>query len=165
MADFSSTAITAIEGLIHSAWADCLHIWRVNQGAWYNWRDQIKEATITVPFAVLSVLSEMPADWGAINKAYDLSLAVYYVRSTELTSGEISGGAKKVEDLIYPKVASFRDALIAYATAPSAPAFQLIEDPVTDLGLNPANEYLSVNTDPYWSGEVRFAILAGETYR
>lgn len=162
MSDFSKPALAQIEALIASTWTDVDVSFRVSVGSWYNWRDRIGQGDLTPPFAVVSVLSEVPtADFGPTNKTYYLGLAVYYVRSTDITAGEEAGGAVKVEDLIYPKLAAFRDDLISNITA-----FQLVEDPVIDIGLtNPANEYLATNSDPFWAGELRFAILAGETYR
>lgn len=156
--------MSAVEGLIASTWTDIGAQFRVSQGAWYNWRDRVAVGDLDPPFAVVSVLSEVPTDeFGVVNKSYYLTLAVYYVRETDLSAGEIAGGKKKVEDLIYPKCAALRDALISYATANT---FQLIDDPVTSLGVdNPANEYLSVNADKFWAGEVRFQVLAGESYR
>jgi len=161
MSDFSKPVLTQIEALINSTWTDVDFSFRVSVGSWYNWRDRIGEGDLTPPFAVVSVLSEVPtADWGPTNKTYNLGIALYYVRSTDLTAGEEAGGATKVEDLIYPKIAAMRDALIANRTA-----FQLIDDPVTSVGLdNPANEYLATNSDPFWAGELTFTVLAGESY-
>lgn len=167
MADFSKPALAAVEALVFAQWAEIGAQFRVNQAAWYNWRDRVAQGDLTPPFAVVSVFSEAPTDqWGPANKTYNLSMAVYYVRSTDLTAGEIAGGAAKVEDLIYPKCSTFRDALIAYATTPSGPLFQLVDDPAISLGVdNPANDYLVVNADKFWAGEVSFTILCGETYR
>jgi len=162
MADFSKPALASLEALVFSTWSVSAQF-RVSQGAWYNWRDRVEEGDLVPPFGVVSVLSESPTeDFGVTCKSYYLTLAVYYVRLTDLSAGEIAGGATKVEDLIYPAVASFRDALITHA---SAGTFQLIDDPVISLGIdNPANEYFSQNADKFWAGEVRFQILAGETY-
>jgi len=160
MSDFSKTAVGLVETLIASTWTDIGTQFRVSQGAWYNWRDRVKLGDLVPPFAVVSVLSELGnQEWGAINKAYTLNLAVYYVRTTSLSAGEEATG-EKVEDFIYPKMAAFRDALMSASSG-----YQLIEDPVIDVGVtNPANEYLSVNSDAFWAGEIRFGILVGESY-
>jgi hypothetical protein len=162
MSDFSKAAIARVEALVATTWSEIGAQFRISQGAWYNWRDRVKAGDLTPPFAALSVLGETPTnDWGPTNKTYNLGLAVYYVRSTDLSAGEISGGATKIEDLIYPKVASLRDALITNSTS-----FQLVEDPRVSLGIdNPANAYLSENADAFWAGEVMFEMLVGETYR
>lgn len=162
MSDFSKPAIAQVEALVAATWTDIDVLFRVSQGAWYNWRDRVAAGDMTPPFAVLSVFSEEKADeWGVVNKTYTLNGALYYVRKTDLSPAEIGAGAEKVEDLIYPKMASLRDAFIANTTS-----WQLIDDPKISVGIdNPANSYLSVNADKFWAGEMTFGILVGETYR
>lgn len=162
MSDFSKAAVAQLETLVFATWPDIDVSFRVSQGAWYNWRDRVANGDLDPPFCVVSVLREEPTDnWGPTNKTYNLYLAVYYVRYTDLTPAEISGGAEKVEDLIYPKMASLRDAVIANTTS-----WQLVDDPGVSLGAdNPANEYFSTNSDKFWAGELTFNVLVGETYR
>lgn len=161
MSDFSKAAADRIEALIDANWTDVSVMYRVSVGSWLNWRDQIKAGGITLPFAVLQALAETPdPDWGPTNKAYRQQWAVYYVRSAALTAGEKSGGAGHAEDLIYPKVSTLRDAVIANATS-----FQTIEEPAVDVGdTNPANVVFSENGDPYWAGSLTFWTLIGESY-
>lgn len=167
MSDFSKPALTALEALVVATWTDCLNIYRTSTGSWFNWRDQIKTGGLTVPFAVMAVTTEEPTpDWGVTNKTYRLGVDFYYVRDVELSSAELLAGNKKVEDLIYPKMAALREAIFSYATTPSGPLFQWIEDPRIDLGLgNPANEMFATNGDTYWAGMLSYALLVGETYR
>lgn len=167
MSDFSKPSLAAIEGVVHAQWSDCTVLFRASQGSWFNWRDRLSAGDLTTPFGVISVLAEEEAEnWGPANKVYTQTVGFYYVRDAELSAGEISGGATKVEDLIYPKMAALRDALLAYNTTPTGPAFQPAPDlPKLDLGLtNPANEYFSINGDTYWAGELVMKFLVGEGY-
>lgn len=162
MSDFSKPGADAVEALVHTTWSDCGTIYRVSVGSWINWRDQITSGDITLPFAVMQALPETPdADWGPGVKAYRQPWALYYVRSCTLSAGEKTGGATHAEDLIYPKVAAMRDAVLANLTS-----FQIVEEPTVDVGdTNPANQVFSENGDNFWAGSVGFWALVGETYR
>lgn len=160
-------AFDAATGVVAATWSDVTKIYRPSAGTWFNWLKEIDDGGLVLPFAVIAPLqARATTEFGLDVKAYYGGFAAWYVRSSRLTSAESSGGYDHVQQILEEKAVLLRDALLAYPdTAPTAPGFQIVEEPATDCSqLNPANILFHEKPYPYWSAMVTASILFGETY-
>lgn len=160
-------AFDAAAGVVEATWSDVSDIYRPSAGTWINWLKAIEDGTLSLPFAVIAPLQSRPtSEFGVDVKAYYAGFAAWYVRASGTATAEQGAGDHHVQQILEEKAVLLRDALLAYSDSnPSAPAFQIVEEPSIDCSqLNPANIVFHEKPYEYWSAMVTATLLYGETY-
>lgn len=111
MSDYSSAAFSEFVTLVKTTWTDVSQILTPLNDEVYNWRDRVKAGDFTMPLAVVVQHAEEAWDDGpATLDMRFMPVDVYYVRSSQLQSGETGPLAVTYGTA---KLAALKDALMA----------------------------------------------------
>lgn len=152
MANFDPTFFTALVSLITSTWTDVTKVSRSTSIDRDNLEKQIRDASLTLPLAVVHVGDRAEdGEWGLNNVCYRFPVSIYYLAAVDTTT---------TSSVFEAKMASLRDALIAYAGG----AFQVIEYPSVYVeSTNDVNSIFYGLGHFMYAGEIYCELLVGET--
>ena len=159
MADVFDALWDQLEAKVTATWTGVDLIYRATQSRRLNWREMLKQGTLTVPFVAVAIGQASPTgEYGVANRTYTVPVALYYVRKGVLTTAELATYA-----IVERLMEKLGNDMAAALWTNSDTSYQVMEEATVDAGDgNPANALFIEDGVDLIAVEVAFTAVVGE---